>query len=111
MIDPKPAKRIRDKELLRELHSRWRECCLCGETDRLSLHHVIKHPRDDVEGNLVMLCGDGVRGCHGLIEAHHGPTKKHLANYLLAERADVVLHIRMTLGLDAAAVWFQRHLS
>lgn len=111
MFDPKPAKRVKDKALLRQLHYRWRECCLCGDTGRLSLHHVLKHPRDDVSGNLVMLCGDGVRGCHGLIEAHHGPTKRALATYLLAERPDVVLHIRLTLGLDAAALWFQKALS
>jgi len=109
--DFKRGKRIRDKELLRVLHGRWRSCALCGRTDHLSLHHILKHPRDDIEANLVMVCGDGVQGCHGRIEAHHGPTEAALVNYILAERSDTVLYLRMTLGLDAAAEWIQLRMS
>lgn len=61
---------------------------------RLSLHHVSKHPRDDLRENLVMLCGDGVRGCHGKIEAHDHETIQALNHYLLASRPDVVEHLR-----------------
>jgi hypothetical protein len=66
---------VRDPVLLSILHRDWRECALCGQhRGRLSLHHISKHPRDDVEANLVMLCGSGTTGCHGEIEA--GLTKK-----------------------------------
>lgn len=107
----KPAGRVRDPDLLRELHHEWRECCLCGETDHLSLHHVLKRPRSDVRQNLVMLCGDGVRGCHGLVEANHGPTLRLLVGYLLAARADVIFHLRQTLGLEATAQWIEHRMS
>lgn len=109
--DFKSSPRIRDKELLRWLHYRWRECALCGTTERLSLHHIVKHPRDDLEANLVMLCGDGVRGCHGLIEANHAPTVTRLMNYILAKRSDTVMHLRMSMGQVAADDWIARRMS
>jgi len=102
---------VRDPELLRELHGRWRACVICGSTATLSLHHVLKHPKDDVEANLVMLCGDGVRGCHGLIEHHDGPAQRALARYLLGARPDTVAHIAYRLGsMQAAQAWFMRIL-
>ena len=109
--DFKSNPRIRDRELLRRLHYRWRECALCGTTERLSLHHIVKHPRDDLEENLVMLCGDGVRGCHGLIEANHGPTLTRLMSYILAKRSDTVMYLRMTMGQTAADDWISRRMS
>lgn len=41
-----------------------------------SLHHVVSKSLggDDVEENVVSLCGDGTKGHHGLIEAHDGET-------------------------------------
>lgn len=109
--DPKRPARIRDPKLLHELHYEWRACAICGATDRLSLHHVLKHPRDDVRPNLVMLCGDGVRGCHGLIEAHDRLTERKLAGYVLTVRPDVIWHLRETLGLEAAADWIRYRMS
>lgn len=109
--DFKPPPRIRDPKLLSELHYRWRECSLCGNTDRLSLHHILKHPRDDVEANLVMLCGDGVRGCHGLIEHHDAPTEQRLMHYLLSARSDTIFYLKMKLGLTAAAEWIEHRMS
>lgn len=84
---------------------------MCGASDRLSLHHVRKHPRDDVEANLVMLCGDGVRGCHGLVEAHHLPTVQALMAYILTQRADTVIYLVDSLGENAAIHWFQNQMS
>lgn len=107
----KRSPRIRDPKLLSELHNEWRECAICGATDRLSLHHILKHPRDDVRQNLVMLCGDGVRGCHGMIEAHHGSTERKLGGYLLTVRPDVIWYLRETLGLEAAADWIRNLMS
>lgn len=109
--DFKPRPTIRDKELLRQLHSLWRDCALCGNTDRLSLHHIHKHPRDDVQGNLVMLCGDGVRGCHGLIESHHGPTERALMRYILNARPDTINYLAATMGPAVASEWIQHRMS
>jgi hypothetical protein len=109
--DFKRPARIRDPKLLSELHHEWRECCVCGATDHLSLHHIVKHPRDDVKPNLVMLCGDGVRGCHGLIEAHHGPTERKLLRHLLNSRPDAIYHLKEQMGLSGAAHWIDQKMS
>lgn len=106
--DPKPAKRVRDKELLKHLHFVWRECALCHTTGKLSLHHIHKHPRDDVKGNLVMLCGDGVQGCHGRIESHHGPTVKRLMQHIINARPDTVSYLMVTMGAEAASEWIRQ---
>lgn len=108
---PKPDPRVRDPQLLKDLHLRWRECALCGEVSPLSLHHVLKHPRDDVEENLVMLCGDGTRGCHGAIEAHSETHLRLLAVHLLTNRYDVVAYtVRKFGSQEAAEAWFRRML-
>lgn len=105
--DPRPPARVRNPVLLKILHVEWRECALCGATGpRLSLHHLRKHPRDDVRPNLVMLCGDGVHGCHGDVEAGDRAKRLDLGTYLLAHRPDAVDFlglpwIRRTLYADA----------
>lgn len=109
--DFKRGPRVRDPQLLRWLHQRWRFCALCGATDPLSLHHILKHPRDDVMSNLVMLCGDGVRGCHGLVEAQDGPTLQRLVKYILAVRSDTVFYLREQLGKEAADEWIEYRMS
>lgn len=45
-------------------------CRVCGVAYKESLHHLVKRSQggDDVFGNLVPVCGDGTRGCHGLLE-------------------------------------------
>lgn len=76
-------------------------CRLCGRGPYLcTLHHIV--PRslggDDVADNLVALCGDGTRGCHGLAEAREGETLAALADALTAsERA----YARSKLGAFA----------
>lgn len=109
--DPKADPRVRDPDLLRELHGRWRMCALCGSSESLSLHHIIKRPRDDVEANLIMLCGDGVRGCHGKVEAHDALTLQALAIHILRGRPDTVDHLVYRLGSgDAMQAWFVRQM-
>lgn len=76
---------------------------LCGSTEPLSLHHVLKHPRDDLEGNLAMLCGSGTTGCHGLIEAHDDHAVADLGVYLWNERPDVLEHLTWRLKTRVAA--------
>ncbi len=116
MIDAKPAPRVRDPELLRRLHLRWRDCALCGtpigRTRRLSLHHIYRHPRDDVEGNLVMLCGDGVTGCHGDVEARREEALADLRRVIEEERHDVIEYLDGKLGgLDQALAWLDRYVT
>lgn len=123
--DPKPIGRIRDRDLLRLLHLEWRECALCGSTGvtqegvpnpgglrwiGLSLHHIVKHPRDDVRGNLICLCGDGVSGHHGLIEAHDPETLKALGSFILKARGDTIAYLYERLGASAAQEFMRKSL-
>ena len=103
-----PRGKIRDPELLKKLHVHWRDCALCGKTFPLSLHHINRHPRDDVEGNLVMLCGDGVRGCHGLIEARDTITRWQLSFYLRESRQDTLEYLDTRFPIEGADSWLRR---
>ena len=112
MIDPKPVGRVRDPALLKSLHKEWQECALCYGTQfsegRLSLHHIHKHPRDDVRGNLVMLCGDGVMGCHGRVEAHDPVAMRLLGEHIVDQRPDVVAYLVEQRGETGASAWIFR---
>jgi 5-methylcytosine-specific restriction endonuclease McrA len=109
-VDPKPRGRIKDKVLLSRLHRRWRECALCGATSPLSLHHIHRHPRNDVEANLVMLCGSGTTGCHGIITTEDPRARQALGHYLVTARPDSVEYLIDLLGRDAALDWLNRRL-
>lgn len=120
--DPRPARRVRDVELLRTLHMRWRGTCVLddlGDCDRrcdaylflYSLHHIHRHPRDDVQANLVMLCGDGVRGHHGLITRNDARTLTALGLYVVTHRLDTLTYLTDKLGGDEQAKeWLRRSL-
>lgn len=90
--------RVKDRDLLKRLHREWKECVLCLETFRLSLHHIHNKPRNDVEANLVMLCGDGTTGCHGMITIRDHVTSLQLGRYILASRPDTISYLLETLG-------------
>lgn len=112
--DPKPAARVSDPVLLSGLHRLWWSCFLCdalrGGGVRLSLHHVHKHPRDDVRENLVMLCGDGTSGCHGLIEHADRQARQRLARMIRIERPDTFGYLAQKLGSAVAAdEWLRRY--
>ena len=111
---PKPAGRRKDANLLAVLHLRWQECALCYATKytagRTSLHHISSSPRDDVEANLVMLCGDGTTGCHGLITAYELNKCRELATYLREQRPDALAYLDERFPLEGADAWLQRVL-
>lgn len=100
--------RIKDPELLTELHLRWRECVLCGVTAPLSLHHICKHPRDDVEANLVMVCGSGTTGCHGALEGPQSVESWQLAIYIREHRRDTMAWLDQQFPHERADYWLKR---
>lgn len=113
--DPRPPARVRDPALLRALHLRWTSCALCNFlgteplSHRLSLHHILKRHREDVEAALIMLCGDGVAGHHGLVEHHDLETCRELARYLRVMRPDTFAYLTDKLGgAIAADDWLRR---
>ena len=114
--DPRPPRRVRDPELLRTLHVQWRGSCAlddqggCRE-DRYSLHHVLNKPRDDVQANLVMLCGDGTTGHHGLVTAHDHHACIRLGHHLVTERLDTMAYLGAKLGgVNAVREWLRWQL-
>lgn len=75
-------------------------CCpLCGRADQLSRHHVLPKGLygDDLPENLIWVCGDGTRGCHGVLthrnRGDHGLTFEEVAAALL-EYIDTLPQIR-----------------
>jgi len=117
-LDLKHDPRVKDPVLLSILHRDWRECVVCGEhRGGLSLHHVFNKPRDDLRENLVMLCGDGVRGCHGAIEAGNRETREMLGRYIYEHRPDIIEYLSRKLvrpneppSRERALAWMERRL-
>jgi hypothetical protein len=102
VADPKPAKRIKDNRLVANFSMRASSCAVCGAGRNvgLSAHHILPKGRggDDVTANLVALCGDGTRGCHGDVEAYRGEARAILGRHLLDMRPDVLTYLDEKLG-------------
>ncbi len=105
--DPKPRKRITlsNREYLklaRSVLARYRECELCGRRRSLSCHHFVARGDggDDIAENLLALCGDGTRNCHGAVE------RSREARYLLRPklRREVISYAIERKGQD----WLDR---
>jgi hypothetical protein len=109
---------VRDPALLRSLHKRWRECAMAHlneEGERcepiLSLHHIHNHPRDDVEANLIMLCGSGTTGHHGAVQHREKWAREALRALLRRSRPDFARYLAEKLGSpEKAAEWIDRVL-
>lgn len=107
--DPKPVRRLRasqsDWDIIRKGFAGAR-CLACGEAAE-SLHHVVPRSQggDDVAANMAPLCGDGTRGCHGILEAH-APGWERVANavrvYVILDK-DRCLYVVGKLGWERFA--------
>lgn len=73
--DPKPARRVADRKvgiLKVQSEARCRACGYRGLSHISRAHLVPKGQRgDDVDANIVPLCGGGTTGCHGSLTDHH----------------------------------------
>jgi hypothetical protein len=106
--DWKPEKRKKatraEWRQMRDVH-RDARCVVCGDPAE-SLHHIVRkgggNRGDDVPANLAPVCGDGVRGCHGLIEARHRPTLSALRHALTVGQLAYVLEKRGEAWLNRA---------
>lgn len=121
--DPKPLARVKDTDAVRRARLRWDACAACGG-DAGSAHHVVpKGERgDDVEANLLMLCGHGTAGCHG---AEHGnPYVKVIGIFqerrdaawvhrrigltILHDRPDTIAYVLSKMGSERGADYLRR---
>jgi hypothetical protein len=109
--DFKQPKRIKNPKVAKKLHANLGPCVLCGDPAQ-SLHHVLPRSQggDDVEACLVAVCGDGVRGCHGLLENQDLQARMDLGAYLRMNRPDTLSYIRGKLGDEEGSEWLTRRL-
>lgn len=115
--DPKPQRskrepiRVVDSLATRRIVLRFRECCVCGEPAATG-HHVIAkggpHYGDDLDGNIVPVCGSGTTGCHGKIENGDVEARMAVGLHILRHRIDVILYVQDKLGPDAGDDWLRR---
>lgn len=85
--DPRPAKRVKDKDLMRRLHLEHGECVCCGIGYGLTLHHVKRKSQGggDVMENLVFLCqGPGTSDCHGKLHSGDATVREAVLAYQAA---------------------------
>jgi hypothetical protein len=72
--DPRPSKRLRASQAdWSDIHKEFSHaCCVSCGLPYQSLHHVVPRSQggDDYKANLAPMCGDGTRGCHGILESH-----------------------------------------
>lgn len=101
--DPKRGKRIVDRTAVRRTLLIDRACAACGRA-AANAHHIVQkgspHFGDDVEGNLLPICGSGTMGCHGAI--HGTPYEVQVAFRSWTERRDAEW-VGRRLGLAIAA--------
>lgn len=68
-MDPRPRKRIVGSQGWWKAQHRRKtgRCSLCRRTAKTSWHHLVDRSLggDDIEVNLIELCGGGTTGCHG----------------------------------------------
>lgn len=82
--DPKSPPRIVDERAGKAKLRKEKRCRSCGRPFgtglRLTRHHLVPKSRqgDDVDDNLVPLCGDGTTGCHGIYTTMRGKPEWHL---------------------------------
>lgn len=122
--DPKPDPRIKDSAALARARLLWDECAACGKPPANG-HHVLPKGEggDDVEANIVMVCGSGSWRCHGALHGspyQDGARRWETAEvyaavgaFLLARRPDTIEYVLTKLGWSAGREYLARryHLS
>lgn len=105
MSDFKPERRIVNLDALRRARLRWDACAACGG-DPGSVHHVLPRGEqgDDVEGNLMVLCGNGTLGCHGALHGNPYTLTRGHEGIRRTERGSELWADYKTERIDAAWV-------
>lgn len=108
VADPKPAKRVRDKDVFREFHEAKPRCVCCGEGFRVQAHHLLSRAQggDDVAANLVALCWL----CHGALHGQNDrAVTRALARYLRsADGLEARWYLTGKLGVEGSLAFQDR---
>ncbi len=110
---PKKQARTIDRKATTRAVIKRRACGICGQPAATG-HHVLKrgapHFGDDLDANIVSLCGSGTTGCHGLVENENRAARKSLGEHLSADRPDTVFYVLEKLGDTPGRDWLKRRL-
>ena len=102
--DPKPRKRIVGSRAWWEAQQARKSgrCALCRRKAKTSWHHLVDRSLggDDAGENLVELCGDGTRGCHGEITGWKGEARPRLRSILNDEQIGYITQRKGQYWLD-----------
>jgi hypothetical protein len=119
--DFKQGKRLVDPDAVQRSLFRHPECAACGVVAD-SAHHVVQkgspHFGDDVEENVVGLCGHGTARCHG---AFHGSpytvagerrdaewVGRRIGQTLLDARPECIAYVLVKLGQNPGRAYLER---
>jgi hypothetical protein len=110
--DPRPPKRIVDRKAGVEKLRREARCRACGRSpsghllDALNRAHLVSRGQggDDVDANIVPLCGSGTSGCHGALTDHRPGWEATAAKLRSSLRPDELEYILSKKGQD----WLER---
>ena len=104
--DPKPAKRIVDKDAGRAKVLMEGRCRCCGRTWSLNRMHLVPKGQggDDVDDNIAPGCGSGTTGCHGALTAHTRDWRIVAARLRENQTADEIAYCLAKKGQD----WLDR---
>lgn len=74
--DPRPEPRVVDPDAGTKKILSEERCRACGGHLFLNRAHLVARGQrgDDVDDNIVPLCGSGTSGCHGSLTDHHAAT-------------------------------------
>jgi 5-methylcytosine-specific restriction endonuclease McrA len=105
---PKPAKRRRDPDLLRNFAFRMSSCSACGEGrySGLHAHHILLRSRsgDDHTANLCALCAN----CHQALHDGDAKVRRALGRHIAEKRPDVLAYLAEKLGTVEAEDFLRR---
>ena len=117
--DPRPERRVVDRRagiVKVQREGRCRACGVYGVQQLNRAHLVPKGQRgDDVDANIVPLCGSGTTGCHGALTDHHLATAPSLLKGRPWEFVASALRGRLTdeeveyVVAKKGADWLNRH--
>jgi hypothetical protein len=114
--DPKPIRRPRSQirivnpAAIAAKTLSERACRACGVgLIRPNGHHLVPkgspHFGDDVEANIIPLCGSGTTGCHGRVHDHDHAV---LGAIGAALHDDEVAYVLDKMGVDEGSDWLMR---
>lgn len=109
MIDPKPAARVVNPNLLRMIALEHDCCEVSGRVGRLHRHHILfrSHGGDDVRANILVI-HDGLHE-----DYHRGDARARflVGSHVRDHRLDFLLYLGDKLGPEAPLAWLTRHLA